>query len=116
MGWNSWNFFGCNINETVIKETADALITTGLAELGYVYVNIDDCWSDMKRNTEGLLVPDPRTFPSGIKVLADYIHEKGLKLGIYSDAGNFTCQVRPGSLFHENDDAKLFASWHDCYC
>ncbi|KAK1399320.1 Alpha-galactosidase [Heracleum sosnowskyi] len=111
MGWNSWNFFACNINETVIKETADALITTGLAELGYVYVNIDDCWSSMKRNTEGLLVPDPRTFPSGIKVLADYIHEKGLKLGIYSDAGAFTCQVRPGSLFHENDDAKLFASW-----
>ncbi|WOG92685.1 hypothetical protein DCAR_0311960 [Daucus carota subsp. sativus] len=111
MGWNSWNFFACNINETVIKETADALVTSGLAELGYVYVNIDDCWSSFKRSAEGLLVPDPRTFPSGIKVLADYIHEKGLKLGIYSDAGAFTCQVRPGSLFHENDDAKLFASW-----
>ncbi|KAK4769207.1 hypothetical protein SAY86_027357 [Trapa natans] len=111
MGWNSWNFFACNINETVIKETADALVSTGLAELGYVYVNIDDCWSSVLRNTTGQLVADPKTFPSGIKALADYIHGKGLKLGIYSDAGVFTCQVRPGSLFHESDDAKLFASW-----
>ncbi|KAL5569623.1 hypothetical protein UlMin_026198 [Ulmus minor] len=111
MGWNSWNFFACNINETVIKETADALLSTGLADLGYVYVNIDDCWSKRERNSEDQLVPDPETFPSGIKALADYVHAKGLKLGIYSDAGAFTCQVRPGSLFHENDDAKLFASW-----
>ncbi|XAR71871.1 Alpha-galactosidase [Bertholletia excelsa] len=111
MGWNSWNFFACNINETVIKETADALVSTGLADLGYVYVNIDDCWSSAQRNLEGQLVPDPKTFPSGIKALADYVHEKGLKLGIYSDAGVFTCQVRPGSLYHESDDAVLFASW-----
>ncbi|KAJ6831627.1 alpha-galactosidase 3 [Iris pallida] len=111
MGWNSWNFFACNINETVIKETADALISTGLADLGYIYVNIDDCWSSLLRNLKGQLVPDPKTFPSGIKALADYIHGKGLKLGIYSDAGAFTCQVRPGSLYHENDDAELFASW-----
>lgn len=111
MGWNSWNFFACNINETVIKETADALISTGLAELGYVYVNIDDCWSSTKRDSKGQLIPDPKTFPSGIKALADYVHEKGLKLGIYSDAGAFTCEVRPGSLFHEKDDAELFASW-----
>lgn len=111
MGWNSWNFFACNINETVIKETADALVSTGLADLGYNYVNIDDCWSSLLRNLKGELVPDPKTFPSGIKALADYIHDKGLKLGIYSDAGVFTCQVRPGSLYHENDDARLFASW-----
>ncbi|GMY08367.1 alpha-galactosidase 3 [Fagus crenata] len=111
MGWNSWNFFACNINETVIKETADALISTGLADLGYVYLNIDDCWSTVTRNSEGQLVPDPKTFPSGIKPLADYVHAKGLKLGIYSDAGVSTCQVRPGSLYHENDDAELFASW-----
>ncbi|XP_071934398.1 alpha-galactosidase 3-like isoform X2 [Coffea arabica] len=111
MGWNSWNFFACNINETVIKETADALISTGLAGLGYNYVNIDDCWSSWARNLKGQLVPDPKTFPSGIKALADYVHAKGLKLGIYSDAGVFTCQVRPGSLYHENDDAALFASW-----
>ncbi|XP_061368033.1 alpha-galactosidase 3 isoform X2 [Gastrolobium bilobum] len=92
MGWNSWNFFACNINETVIKET-------------------DDCWSSVTRDLKGQLVPDHKTFPSGIKALADYIHGKGLKLGIYSDAGAFTCQVRPGSIFHETDDADLFASW-----
>ncbi|KAI3918016.1 hypothetical protein MKW92_019061 [Papaver armeniacum] len=111
MGWNSWNFFACNINETLIKETADALVDTGLAKLGYTYVNIDDCWSALLRSSTGELVPDPKNFPSGIKALADYIHGKGLKLGIYSDAGIFTCEVRPGSLYHENDDASLFASW-----
>ncbi|XP_073305892.1 alpha-galactosidase 3 [Primulina huaijiensis] len=111
MGWNSWNFFACDINEKVIKETADALISTGLAKLGYIYVNIDDCWSKLSRDSKGQLVPDPETFPSGVKALADYVHSKGLKLGIYSDAGAFTCQVRPGSLFHESDDAKLFATW-----
>ncbi|KAF2319261.1 hypothetical protein GH714_014295 [Hevea brasiliensis] len=111
MGWNSWNFFACNINETVIKETADALISTGLADLGYVFLNIDDCWSSATRDAKGQLVPDPEAFPSGIKALADYVHGKSLKLGIYSDAGIFTCQVRPGSLYHEKDDAELFASW-----
>ncbi|XP_011076595.1 alpha-galactosidase 3-like [Sesamum indicum] len=111
MGWNSWNFFACDISEDVIKETADALVSTGLAKLGYIYVNIDDCWSEPQRDPKGQLVPDPQTFPSGIKALADYVHSKGLKLGIYSDAGAFTCQVRPGSLFHESDDAELFASW-----
>lgn len=111
MGWNSWNFFACDINETVIKETADALISTGLANLGYIYLNIDDCWSTRTRNLKGELEPDRDTFPSGIKALADYVHGKGLKLGIYSDAGVFTCQVRPGSLYHESEDAKLFASW-----
>ncbi|CAL5363980.1 unnamed protein product [Camellia sinensis] len=111
MGWNSWNFFACNITEIVITETADALVTTGLADLGYVYVNIDDCWSAQERNSEGQLAPNSESFPSGIKSLADYVHEKGLKLGIYSDAGMYTCQVRPGSIYHENDDAELFASW-----
>ncbi|CAH8360493.1 unnamed protein product [Eruca vesicaria subsp. sativa] len=111
MGWNSWNFFACNINETVIKETADALVSSGLADLGYIHVNIDDCWSNLLRDSKGQLVPHPETFPSGIKLLADYVHSKGLKLGIYSDAGVFTCQVRPGSLFHEKDDADIFASW-----
>ncbi|GAV62490.1 Melibiase domain-containing protein [Cephalotus follicularis] len=115
MGWNSWNFFACEINETVIKETADALISTGLADLGYVYVNIDDCWHNLTRNSEGQLVADPKTFPSGIKALADYVHGKGLKLGIYSDAGVFTCQVRPGSLYYEEGDAELFASWEVDY-
>uniref|UniRef100_A0A0D6R4B4 Alpha-galactosidase n=1 Tax=Araucaria cunninghamii TaxID=56994 RepID=A0A0D6R4B4_ARACU len=111
MGWNSWNFFACAINETLIRETADALVSTGLAGLGYIYVNIDDCWSQIIRNSKGDLEPDEKTFPSGIKALADYVHAKGLKLGIYSDAGIFTCQVRPGSLYNENRDANLFASW-----
>ncbi|KAJ3682900.1 hypothetical protein LUZ60_013127 [Juncus effusus] len=111
MGWNSWNFFACNINETLIKETADALVSTGLAGLGYNYVNIDDCWSSLSRNKNGKLVPDPKNFPSGMNSLADYVHNKGLKLGIYSDAGIFTCQVHPGSLYHENTDADSFASW-----
>ncbi|GFQ04403.1 alpha-galactosidase [Phtheirospermum japonicum] len=111
MGWSSWNFFACDISEEVIKETADAIVSTGLAKLGYNYVNIDDCWSELVRDSKGQLVPEAKSFPSGIKSLADYVHSKGLKLGIYSDAGAFTCQVRPGSLFHEPDDAKLFASW-----
>ncbi|KAL0317016.1 UNVERIFIED_CONTAM: Alpha-galactosidase 3 [Sesamum angustifolium] len=95
----------------VICTIADALITTGLAKLGYNYVNMDDCWSEPTRNSEGKMVPDSKAFPSGVKALADYVHSKGLKLGIYSDAGLFTCQVRPGSLKHEYDDATLFASW-----
>ncbi|KAL8552320.1 hypothetical protein ACS0TY_001135 [Phlomoides rotata] len=111
MGWNSWNFFACEINEKVIRETADALVSTGLAKLGYNYVNIDDCWSEFVRDSKDQLVPHSETFPSGIKSLADYVHSKELKLGIYSDAGKFTCQIRPGSLFHEPDDAKIFASW-----
>ncbi|XP_057778410.1 alpha-galactosidase 3-like [Salvia miltiorrhiza] len=111
MGWNSWNYFRCDIHEKVIRETADALVTTGLAKLGYVYVNIDDCWSEVERDSEGDMVPDSKAFPSGLKALADYVHSKGLKIGIYSDAGLHTCQLRPGSLKYENDDAELFASW-----
>ncbi|XVF67071.1 hypothetical protein PTKIN_Ptkin10aG0091300 [Pterospermum kingtungense] len=112
MGWNSWNHFGCDIDENMIKETADALVSTGLAKLGYVYVNIDDCWGEISRDDQGNLVPRNSTFPSGIKALADYVHSKGLKLGIYADAGYFTCSKRmPGSLGHEEQDAKTFASW-----
>ncbi|URE30801.1 alpha-galactosidase [Musa troglodytarum] len=107
MGWNTWNHFYCNINETVIRESADALVSTGLAKLGYRYVNIDDCWAEHDRDSKGYLVPRKSTFPSGIKALADYVHGKGLKLGIYSDAG----QTMPGSLGHEQKDAETFASW-----
>ncbi|GMN52681.1 hypothetical protein TIFTF001_021818 [Ficus carica] len=87
MGWNSWNHFSCHIDEKMIKETADALVSTGLAKLGYTYVNIDDCWAEIARDDKGSLVPKKSTFPSGIKAVADYVHSKGLKLGIYSDAG-----------------------------
>ncbi|KAK4595371.1 hypothetical protein RGQ29_013718, partial [Quercus rubra] len=111
MGWNSWNHFNCKVDEKVIKETADALVSTGLAKLGYIYVNIDDCWAEMHRDAKGNLLPKNSTFPSGIKALADYVHSKGLKLGIYSDAGQFTCsKTMPGSLGHEEQDAKTFAS------
>jgi alpha-galactosidase len=87
MGWNSWNHFNCQIDEKIIKQTADALVSTGLSKLGYTYVNIDDCWAELNRDNKGNLVAKKSTFPSGIKALADYVHSKGLKLGIYSDAG-----------------------------
>ncbi|CAN0926625.1 unnamed protein product [Linum grandiflorum] len=112
MGWNSWNHFQCNISEKTIKETADAMVSSGLSALGYHYINIDDCWAELNRDSEGNMVSKKSTFPSGIKALADYVHAKGLKLGIYSDAGSQTCStLMPGSLGHEEQDAKTFASW-----
>ncbi|KAF2312547.1 hypothetical protein GH714_035032 [Hevea brasiliensis] len=112
MGWNSWNHFHCDIEEQLIRETADAMVSTGLAALGYHYINLDDCWAELNRDSQGNLVPRASTFPSGIKALADYVHKKGLKLGIYSDAGTQTCsKTMPGSLGHEEQDAKAFASW-----
>ncbi|KAK7269014.1 hypothetical protein RIF29_21729 [Crotalaria pallida] len=112
MGWNSWNHFGCDLNERLIRETADAMVSTGLAALGYKYINLDDCWAELNRDSKGNMVPKASTFPSGIKALAHYVHKRGLKLGIYSDAGNQTCSKRmPGSLGHEDQDAKTFASW-----
>ncbi|KAL6211381.1 hypothetical protein ACLB2K_016608 [Fragaria x ananassa] len=112
MGWNSWNHFNCRIEEKTIKETADALVSTGLSKLGYTYVNIDDCWAEIARDVKGNLVAKKSAFPSGIKALADYVHSKGLKIGIYSDAGYFTCsKTMPGSLGHEEQDANTFAAW-----
>lgn len=112
MGWNSWNHFRCNLDEKLIRETADAMVSKGLAALGYKYINLDDCWAELNRDSQGNLVPKGSTFPSGIKALADYVHSKGLKLGIYSDAGTQTCsKTMPGSLGHEEQDAKTFASW-----
>ncbi|GAA0927653.1 NPCBM/NEW2 domain-containing protein [Virgisporangium aurantiacum] len=111
MGFNNWNAFGCDVNETLIKETADALVSTGLANAGYRYVNIDDCWSLRDRGSDGRLVPDPVKFPSGIKGVADYVHTKGLRLGIYGDAGTKTCAGYPGSLGHEIVDAQTWADW-----
>nr|XP_011458441.1 PREDICTED: alpha-galactosidase 1-like isoform X1 [Fragaria vesca subsp. vesca] len=147
MGWNSWNHFNCRIEEKTIKETADALVSTGLSKLGYTYVNIgtsasffflfnictyvfvlpsilsqvltenfhflkDDCWAEIARDVKGNLVAKKSAFPSGIKALVDYVHSKGLKIGIYSDAGYFTCsKTMPGSLGHEEQDANTFAAW-----
>ncbi|CAN6463351.1 unnamed protein product [Victoria cruziana] len=112
MGWNSWNHFACKIDEDLIRQTADAMVSTGLSKVGYEYINLDDCWAEHDRDSQGNLVPKASTFPSGIKALADYVHSKGLKLGIYSDAGTRTCSGEmPGSLGYEDQDAKTFASW-----
>ena len=111
MGFNNWNAFGCDVTEALIKETADIFVTSGLRDAGYRYVNIDDCWSLRERGADGRLVPDPVKFPSGIKGVADYVHGKGLKLGIYGDAGTRTCANYPGSLGREELDAQTWADW-----
>lgn len=110
MGWNSWNTFTWEINEELIKTAADAFDENGLREAGYEYVVIDDCWSEKQREN-GKLVPDHNKFPNGIKTVADYVHSKGLKFGIYSCAGTHTCSGHPGSFEHEFDDAETFAEW-----
>ncbi|SEN75239.1 NPCBM/NEW2 domain-containing protein [Actinacidiphila rubida] len=111
MGFNDWNAFGCNVSEQLIKQTADYFLSSGLKDAGYTYVNIDDCWMTHTRDAQGRLVPDPAKFPDGIKGTADYVHSKGLKLGIYEDAGTATCAGYPGSLGHETTDAQTFADW-----
>ncbi len=110
MGWNSWNKYGCNINETLIRGMADSMVSSGMAAAGYKYVNLDDCWQS-SRDASGNIVADPTAFPSGIKALADYVHSKGLKLGVYSDRGTNTCAGRPGSQGHEVQDANSYAAW-----
>jgi len=123
MGWNSWNPFGKNVSEKVIMETADAMVSSGLKDAGFTYIVMDDYWQGTRDSVTGKLNFNPDRFPSGIKVLADYVHSKGLKLGIYSDAGTMTCGDQPGSYGYEQQDAKLFAEWgvdylkYDyCYC
>jgi len=110
MGWNSWNKFGCNVSEDLIKGAADAMVSSGMKEAGYEYVVIDDCWQ-VSRDASGNIVADAQRFPAGIKALADYVHAKGLKFGIYSDAGVKTCAGRPGSAGHEYQDALQYAAW-----
>jgi alpha-galactosidase len=110
MGWNSWNHFACDVSEQLIRETADAMAASGMRDAGYRYVVIDDCWQ-VARDKDGGLVADSARFPHGMKALADYVHGKGLKFGIYTDAGTKTCQGRPGTLGHEEQDARTFASW-----
>ena len=110
MGWNSWNKFACNVSEKLIKEMADAMVTSGMRDAGYIYLVIDDCWQ-IDRDSQGNILPDPQRFPSGMKALADYVHSKGLKFGLYSDAGTLTCQKRPGSRGYEFQDARQYAAW-----
>lgn len=115
LGWNSWNTFGPDINEQVIIETTDTFIEKGYKDAGYEYIIIDDCWSLRERDENGRLVPNPEKFPHGMKYVADYIHSKGLKFGMYSCAGVMTCAKYPGSYGHEYIDAQTFAEWEIDY-
>lgn len=110
MGWSSWNKFQTEINEKLIKETADQMVELGLVDAGYVYLNLDDGWHG-ERDEQGFVHEDLEKFPSGMKALADYLHSKGIKLGIYSDAGTNTCACYTGSLGHEYQDAYMYAQW-----
>lgn len=112
MGWNTWNTFGLHPSDQLIRESADAFVRLGLKDAGYQYIVIDDCWSKRVRDEKtDRLVPDPEKFPHGMKELADYVHSKGLKFGMYSCAGQRTCADYPGSFDHEFLDAETFASW-----
>ena len=110
MGWDSWNHFACHVSERDIRGITDSLVSSGMRDAGYQYVIVDDCWQG-PRDAAGALTADPKSFPSGIKALADYVHSKGLKFGIYADAGDRTCAGRTGSRDHEQQDAKTFAAW-----
>ncbi|MER6573296.1 NPCBM/NEW2 domain-containing protein [Streptomyces sp. NPDC001093] len=115
MGFNNWNSTHCraDFNESMVKGIADLFVAKGLKDAGYRYVNLDDCWALPQRDADGKLVPDPARFPNGIKAVADYVHSKGLKLGIYTSAGTRTCNSAgfPGALGHEYSDAGQFADW-----
>jgi alpha-galactosidase len=110
MGWNTWNKFACNVSEDLVKGAADAMVSSGMKDAGYQYIVIDDCWQE-KRDNKGNIVPYADRFPNGMKAVADYVHSKGLKFGIYSDAGRKTCGGKPGGLGHEYQDAISYASW-----
>jgi alpha-galactosidase len=110
MGWNSWNKFGPNVNEQMIREMADAMVSSGMKDAGYEFINIDDTWEGY-RDSLGFIHVDSSRFPHGMKALADYVHSKGLKLGIYSDCGDKTCAGRIGSRGHEYQDALTYAKW-----
>lgn len=111
MGYNTWNYFGEDINEELLYELADALVDSGLRDIGYNYLVIDDCWQERTRDENGRLVPNKERFPNGIKPICDYCHSKGLKFGMYSDLGALTCAGYPGSYGFEYIDAQTFADW-----
>ena len=111
MGWNSWNHFGCGISDTLIRAQADAMVSSGMAAAGYQYINLDDCWAEMARDSSGNLQASVTKFPNGLTALADYIHSKGLKFGVYGDRGTTTCAGYPGSYGHETADATTLAAW-----
>jgi alpha-galactosidase len=111
MGWNGWNKFQCDgLNEDIVKQVTASMVTNGMRAAGYQYINLDDCWQS-SRDNNGTIVADIDKFPSGIKALADYVHSKGFKFGLYTDAGLYTCAGKPGSLNHYQQDANTYASW-----
>jgi alpha-galactosidase len=111
MGWNSWNTFQTNISEDLVKGIADNIVSSGMKDAGYTYIVLDDGWMTMQRDSiTGNLIPDPKKFPHGIKALADYIHSKGLKFGLYNCAGTKTCAGYPGTRGYEYQDARFYAS------
>lgn len=111
MGWNSWNTFQTNINENMLRDVVDVYVSSGMRDAGYKYLVLDDGWMSMERDKDGQLIADPKKFPSGMKALADYVHSKGMKFGIYNCAGDKTCAGYPGTRGHEYEDARLYASW-----
>jgi alpha-galactosidase len=110
MGWNSWNKYQCDVSEDLILKMTDAMAGSGMKDAGYEFIVIDDCWQ-VSRDENGEIVADPERFPHGMKYVADYVHSKGLKFGIYSCAGKLTCQRRPGGLGHEYQDARTYAGY-----
>lgn len=110
MGWNSWNTFAVNINEKLVEEMADHIVSSGMKDAGYNYVILDDAWMAVNRDSSGNLTVDPKRFPHGIKAVADYIHSKGLKFGLYNCAGTKTCAGYPGTRGYEYQDARFYAS------
>jgi len=111
MGWNSWNTFGAGISEKLIKEMAEALISSGMQQAGYTYIVLDDGWEAGDRDKQGNIICDQRKFPGGMKALGDYLHEKGFKFGIHNCAGTKTCAGYPGGRGNEFQDARAYASW-----
>lgn len=109
MGWNSWNTFATNIDEKLVKETADIMVSSGMAAAGYNYIVLDDGWMTKERDANGDLVPDPVKFPNGMKAVIDYVHNKGLKFGLYNCAGTQTCAGYPGTRGYEYQDARFYA-------
>src|SRR5512141_779323 len=110
MGFNTWNKFGCEVDETLIRQTADAMVETGMLDAGYKYLVIDDCWQ-VERGADGRIIADPKRFAGGMKALAGYVHSKGLLFGLYTDCGPKTCQGRPGSFGFHDIDAATYAEW-----
>ena len=110
MGWNSWNTFQTKISEKLVMETADSMVSSGMKDAGFEYIVLDDGWMTMERDKNGDLVPDPIKFPHGMKALADYVHSKGLKFGLYNCAGTKTCAGYPGTRGYEYQDARLYAA------